>query len=145
MNENQIEYPDPAYRFTVVYKDGREMTQEDEKGRVVRDHCHIEDPMNVEIYSLKNRPGDHVISVNFSSGMFSINGEKIRMFIDDFDLRLNANRKAIFEPIMARTKARGEWGERTFFKCGWKTTINDQEITRALLVSEMGEVFVLAS
>lgn len=140
----QIQYPDPAYRFTLVYKDGREMSQEDEAGHVVRDHCHIEDPHNVEIYSLRNRPGDHVISVNFSTGVFSINGQKVRMMISDMDLITNQNQRAVFEPIMARTNVSGEFGKKTFFKCGWKTKVDNKEYVRCLLVSEQGEVFVLA-
>jgi len=138
---NEINYPDPAYRFTVVLKDGREIMQEDEKGRVVLDHCNIDSDAEIEIYSLRNRPGDHVISVNFDNGSFSINGEIVKMMFDDFDLITDKHRKIKFKPKYGRRKVGGNWGERTFFFCGWETTYNNKKFKRVLLVDEHGRLY----
>ena len=132
---------DPAYRFTVVYKDGREMSQEDENGCVVRDHCHVEDWDNVEIYSLRNRPGDHVISVNFTNGDFSINGTKLKMMCSDLDLLRGQHEQATFKPLFGRTHFQGEMGHAIFYKLGWDAFIGNKTIRRILYVSENGEVF----
>lgn len=133
---------DPAYRFTVVYKDGREMSQEDDRGVVVRDHCHIGDYDQIEIYSLKNRPGDHVISVNFTDGTFSINGNIINIFLDDMDMYMNPfHSDAIFKPILGRRNFVGESGHKVFFFCGFETTIKNKKHKRIIYVSEHGEVY----
>ena len=134
---------DPAYRFTIIYKDGREFAQEDKSGLVVNDHCHVEDWDNVKIYTLRNRPGDHVLSVNFESGQFSVNDQVINMKLSDLDMYHDPSHKsAIFKPLYGRLRFNGEFGLKTFFYCGWETKIGRKKIKRKLLVDEMGNVFM---
>lgn len=134
---------DPAYRFTVIYKDGREVAQEDEKEVVVRDHCHLEDYSRIKIYALCNRPGDHTITVNFENGDFSINSTRMKMLAPDIDMFLNPfHAKAVFKPIVGRRKFQGQNGMKTFFYCGWSTVLNGKTIKRVMYVDEHGELWL---
>lgn len=146
MEETKIEQPgyiDPAYRFTVVYKDGTEMSQEDEKGVVVRDHCHVIDWNHVRIYALTNRPKDHAITVNFENGDFSINDTRIKMMLSDLDMFVGQNHtKAIFKPLYGRRHFQSDLGQSTLFFCGWETELDGKKIKRVIYVNEYGDVFM---
>jgi hypothetical protein len=136
------EYADPAYRFSVVYKDGRILDQEDDLGRVVLDHISVSDWNDVEIYALRNRPGDHVISVNFSSGDFAINNNVIKPMVVELDMFTGEMHKDVkFKPVYGRRIFSGEAGTATFFYCGWEATVKGKKIRRVMYVSEHGQVF----
>lgn len=135
---------DPAYRFTIVYSDGREMSQEDENGVVVRDHCHINEG-TLKIYALTNRPKDHTITVNFENGDFSINNTRIKMMSPDMDMFMKPyHDKSVFEPVYGRRHFVGEHGERVFYFCGWKAKIDGEEIKRVMFVDDSGSVWIEA-
>ena len=143
---------DPAYRFTVVYKDGRELSQEDENGVVVKDHCHIEDRGSVQIYALRNRPGDHVISVNFETGDFSFGAKDVgpvnvvKMMAGDMDMYMRPfHSKAEFKPLWGRRNFQGEFGHKVFYYCGWETKVDGKKFKRVMYVNDMGEIFFEAS
>jgi len=132
----------PAYRFSVVYKDGRIMDQENDEGKIVRDHVHIEDWDNVNIYALRNRSGDHVISVNFTTGDFAINNHVIKMMLSDMDMYMEAEHNtAVFKPICGRRIFNGEMGRSVYFYCGWETKLKNRKIKRVMYVSEQGLTF----
>lgn len=145
---------DPAYRFTVIYKDGRALSQENEKGEIVVDHCHVEDWNNVEIYALVNKTGDHAITVNFTNGNFSINQNLIKIMLPDLDMNyLSTHNTAVFKPIYGRRVFVNERGANTYFFCGWETELevpmisNPEKITkkkfrRVMFVGEDGTIFL---
>lgn len=144
---------DPAYRFVVVYKDGRQLSQENEKGEIVFDHCHVEDWDNVQIYALVNRSGDHSISVNFENGHFSINNNLIKMMLYDMDMNyLSRHNEAVFRPIYGRRVFVNEMGQSTYFFCGWETELEvpmisspekmvKKKFRRVMFVAEDGTIF----
>lgn len=136
-------FNDPAYRFTVVYKDGREMSQTDDKGVVVRDHAHVEDWDNVEIYALVNRPGDHVLTVNFTTGDFSIDSHIFKIMDKEMDMYFGFDNKEVtYKPIYGRRIFNGEAGRRTFFYLGWETKIRNKKARCILYVSEDGTTYL---
>lgn len=145
-NLNQgVQYPDPAYRFSVVYKDGRIIDQEDENGHVVIDHTHIENWDDVEIYALRNRPGDHVVSVNFENGDFAINSNVIKMLTHELDmLRGELLKDIVFKPIYGRRVFSGDVRSAKFYYCGWEAVIGNRKIRRVIYVSEHGDTFLEA-
>lgn len=136
---------DPAYRFTVVFKDGRQVSQEDSTGKVVKDHCHIsnEEWDTAEVYALTNRPGDHVITVNWKNGDFSINNTRIKMMANDLDIfsKDKIHSRALFKKVYGRKRLVGQKGQQTYFYCGWEATIDNKKIRRVLLVGADGTVF----
>lgn len=136
------EHPDPAYRFSVVYKDGRIFDQEDGIGVVMFDHAHVEDWNNVEIYALRNRSGDHVVSVNFINGDFAINNNVIKPMVVELDMFTGEmHREIAFKPIYGRRVFAGESGKTMFFYCGWEAVVKNRKVRRVMYVSEHGRVF----